>query len=310
MRDTRTMRTAALGLTLALSQALSSGAAEETLAAAPRIELTPFATAIEATPPPPPPAIFPVQLMLDDDGAEGAIGVTVGAAARQFLWFNRFTRPPGVDLVWHDEIWVLFPQSPEIAVGAPVQLAVYLDPDGNPANGANLLATYPAAVQAADGNTFSIYPIPSLAVSGAGDILIGVVDRFVVGGVTPPTSSAALDTTASQGRSWIAVWSADPPASPTLPPDALLTRTDDLGFPGNFMIRGFGRLPSVVEVPTLDTFGLAGLGLLLAGAAFALLRRRRGGPTAAIVVALLATGGIASAQPLSLIHISEPTRPY
>ena len=238
MRDSRAMQTAAA---LIATLALSAGGAGRAGAADPRIELRPLAPAgIEATPPLPPSATYPVQLVLDDDGAESAAGVTVGNTAHQFLAFNRFTRPAGVDLFHLEQIWVLFPQSPGIGAGSPAQLVVYLDPDGNPANGANLLATWNVTVQAADNSTFSVYSFPPLAISGTGDVLIGVIDRFVATGVTPPTATAALDSTASQGRSWIAVWAADPPASPTLPPDALLTTVDAFGLPGNFMIRGFG----------------------------------------------------------------------
>ncbi|QQR73648.1 MAG: tandem-95 repeat protein [Holophagales bacterium] len=297
MRDTRIMRTAAaLATALALDGLVGGGAV---LAESPRIELTSLAPAPNAVPPAPPPAAFPVQLMLDDDTAEGAIGVTVGNSAHQFLWFNRFTRPPGVDLFSLEQIWVLFPATPGIAAGGAIQLVVFLDPDGNPANGANLLGSYSATVFAADGNTFSVYSIPPLSISGSGDVLIGVVDRFVASGATPPTASAALDTTASQGRSWIAIWAGDPPVSPTLPPDTLLTRTDDFGLPGNFMIRGFGTLPSVVEIPALGPLGLAALGLLLALAAVALLRRRRAIPTAMLtLLAAIAAASNVSAQVL------------
>ncbi len=216
------------------------------------------------SPPLPPITEFPLQLVLDDDAVNGDFGVG-GATARQFLWFNRFA-VPGPFLL--SQVWVLFGPGPNMAVGNAVQLAIYHDPDGNPANGADLLATFNQTIQAIDGTTFSVYDLnpPVEIIQDGGDVLIGVVSRFVVSGVTSPTTPAALDSTTSQQRSWIAVWTGDPPAQPTLPSDNLTTLIDDLGQDGNWMIRGFGTLPPTVAVPTLDWVGLflfaAGLALL------------------------------------------------
>ncbi|MCP4223369.1 MAG: hypothetical protein GY773_08520, partial [Actinomycetia bacterium] len=152
---------------------------------------------------------FPLQLVLDDGTAEGTIGVG-GAAAQQFLWFNRFT--PGLAPPFLlEEIHVLFPPGRNIMVGDVVDLVVYLDPDGDPTNGADLMATIPETVQADDGITFSVYPLASpVLIEDPGDVLIGVIDRWVQSGVDPPTQPAALDTSPSQARSWIAVWTGDP----------------------------------------------------------------------------------------------------
>ena len=109
----------------------------------------------KALPPLPDTGLFPVQLVLDDNGAEGAIGVG-GATARQFLWFQRFS-PAGVNLELA-EIWVLFPSDPEIAPGAAIQLVVYQDGNGDPTDGATLLAVFDEVVQVADDATFTVYP--------------------------------------------------------------------------------------------------------------------------------------------------------
>jgi hypothetical protein len=258
----------------ALALALAPSAAAEVTAT---FELRPAAP-LAAVPPLPPPTDFPVQLVLDDNEQEGAFGVSAGGGAQQFLWFNQFTRPSGVGLFRLSEIWVLFPAGANIAVGDAVELVIYVDPDGDPSNGATFVAAYDETVQAADDQTFSIYSLsPELEVPAGGDVLIGVVDRFVTSGVTPPTSPASLDLTASQQRSWFAVWSGDPPEPPLLPPDALLTRIDDFepDAAGNWLIRGFGEGPPVVEVPALSPAGMAALALLLALAAAVVLRRRR-----------------------------------
>jgi hypothetical protein len=234
-------------------------------AATATFELRPSSNLVDALPPLPPVSTYPVQLVLDDDQIEGMLGVASAGGAIQFLWFNRFTQPAGPSSL--EEIWVLFPSGANMAVGGAVQLVVYEDPDGDPTNGASLLTSFNDTIQAVDDLTFSIYPLPApVALSGGGDVLIGVVNRFVTSGVTPPTNPAALDLTASQGRSWFAVWSADPPDPPTLPPENLLARVDDFvpAAAGNWMIRGFGTLPSAVEIPTLEGISLALLAALIA----------------------------------------------
>ncbi len=223
-----------------------------------------------ADPPLPDPAVFPIQMVLDDDGAEGVFGFA-GGTARQFLWFNHFTDPGPFTL---EEIWVLFPSGMDVPPDGDVQLAVYLDPDGDPTNGAQLLATYDETIQATDGDTFSIYPLdPPVNVLGSGDVLIGVVNRYFTAGDPPPTLPAALDTTASQDRSYFALWSEDAPEEPDLE-SAIVVDVLDGDVSGNFMIRGFGRPFGVPFIPTLDGFGLALLAALLGLAGLTLARRR------------------------------------
>lgn len=225
----------------------------------------------KASPPLPDPGAVPVQLVLDDDGAEGTFGI-LGGSARQFLWLNRFSNPGAFTL---QEIWVLFPSGQDVGLGDAVQLAVFFDPDGDPSNGAQLRATYDVTVQAVDGNTFSIYALtPGLAIGNGGDVLIGVVNRYFTTGVTPPpTLPAALDTTASQNHSYFALWPGDAPD----PPDLATATTVALvsgAAAGNFLIRGFGvPPPNVLEVPTVGAMGLTLLVLLLATVSILLLRR-------------------------------------
>ncbi len=241
--------------------------------AEPGWQYVPAPQVVEAVPPLPGPDQFAVRLYLDDDAAEGAVGVAA-QAARQFLWFNRFTPGGPFSL---EEVWVLFPSGPNVNVGGAVQLAIYEDQDGDPTNGATLLASFDETIQAADGNTFSVYSLPSpVAFNGVGDLLVGVVPRFIQSGVTPPTQPAAIDTTASQGRSWLASWTGDPPDPPALtpPPDQQIVVVDSF-LAGNWMIRAFGSTPAAITVPTLGGAGLAVLVVALALASFFLLRRRR-----------------------------------
>jgi hypothetical protein len=262
--------------TLACAVALLSGAAVH----ASQTEFAPRPSAILAAQPPlPSSGVYPLQLVLDDNTDEGSFGVTAGVGAQQFMWFNRFSTPSaGYRL---QQIWVLFPSGTNLTAGAPVQLAVYLDTDANPANGAPLAATFNATVQVADDINFSVYNLPQPITVGHGqDVLVGVIPRFIVSGTTPPTNPAAVDTTASQGRSWVAVWSGDPPDPPTLPPDALIARLDDGLLPGggNWMIRAFGA-PLATQgdaVPALNVPGaLAAIATLIATGLWHSRRRKR-----------------------------------
>jgi hypothetical protein len=228
-----------------------------------------------ALPPLPPPSEFAVQLVLDDDMAEGDFGVGSGGQARQFLWFNRFTTSDPFTL---EQVWVLFAPGPNITVGAPIELAIYHDTDGDPTNGADLLATFQRTILVADGVTFSIYDLaPAVSIPESGDVLIGVVNRFVESGVTSPTFPATVDTTASQQRSWFAVWSGDPPEPPELPSDSVMLLVDNAlpGLAGNWMIRGFGSSAPVLAIPVLGTPGLLILTVLLAGGALWNVHRRK-----------------------------------
>ncbi len=213
-----------------------------------------------------------VELILDDGSREADVGFGT-TEAFQFLWLNQFDRPPSqpIDL---REISVLFPPGPGMMVDNDVQLVVYFDPDGDPTNGAELLLAFDDVIQAVDGTTFSVYPIdPPVSIIEPGDVLIGVVNRFVESGVSPPSRPAALDTTTSQGRSWFALWIDDPPPMPELPPDLILD-TIDVIEPGNWMIRGFATPGPIVDVPALSPVGLGLLALAIGLAGGWLVRRR------------------------------------
>jgi hypothetical protein len=296
----RTALRAVLGLAAALVLALPAGAQPA----------VPFTWQVEtrggsltAVPPLPPLDQFPLQLVLDDDSFEATFGVTGASGARQFLWFNQFVA--GVDFpqgnpLQLEEIWVLFPTGPAITAGAAIQLVVYEDADGDPANGAVRVFEMDDTIQVADDNTFSIYPLTApLELSGDNDVLLGVIPRFIVSGVTPVTTPAAQDTTTSAGQSWVAIWMADPPDPPdmiTPGSDPLILNMDTLS-PGNFLVRGFGSFNAVFDptVPTISPTGGALLVLLLAGLGALLLRRRRAGAGAALLLGLLALAPAARA---------------
>jgi hypothetical protein len=235
--------------------------------------LRPGPPAVQATPPLPSPAEFPVQLVLDDDTWEGLFGVG-GNTAEQFLWFNRFTSPGPITL---QEIWVLFPAG-EAAVGDAIQLAVYHDPDSDPSNGADLLATYGVNVLAADGDAFSVYDFSAtpLEVPGGGEVWIGVINRWVVPGVTPLSAPATIDTNSDLGFSGFATWAAGlAPEPPLLAAATSIQNLSDTPGAGNFLIRAFGTSVPTVEVPVLDHTRLVLFAVLLTLAACVLFGLRR-----------------------------------
>ncbi len=216
-------------------------------------------------------------LILDDGSREADIGFG-STAALQFLWFNRFARPTPTLAFDLQEIQVLFPPGPEMAVGNAIQLVVYVDSDddGDLNTGVQLVSAFNDTIQSVDGTTFSVYTVnPPVRVAAPGDILVGVVNRFVTSGVSPPSRPAALDTTTSQVRSWVAQWTGDPPASPNLPPDFLFGTIDFLE-PGNWMIRAVGEDVPIVPPPPVTTTPVAaptlsGIGLVLLASLVALL---------------------------------------
>lgn len=257
-----------VGLSSAMAPPAHAGPSDSELYFEPRSPFT------QALPPLPGPGVFPVQLVLDDSTAEGVFGLSAGTA-RQFLWLNSFANPGAFAL---EEIWVLFPAGADVPLGGAVQLVVFLDPDGNPTNGATVLAAYDVVVQVKDGVTFSVYSLGTpLVFPGGGDVLIGVVNRYFTTGVDPPpTLPAALDTTASQGRSYFALWAGDAPDPPDLATASTIAAVGGAAT-GNFMIRGFGT-PVSTPAENVPALGGAGLVLLAATLGFAgvvLGRRRR-----------------------------------
>ncbi|HNT55336.1 MAG TPA: hypothetical protein PKG95_11525, partial [Anaerolineaceae bacterium] len=186
-----------------------------------------------------------IELILDDGTAENNLGLTSGG---QILWLNRFTLTPD-DLPFRlEEVWALFPTT--VAVGDDMQVVVYSDADGNPANGALYLGGETFTVVNNNRTTWNVFTLTTpITTNTAGDLLIGLVNRSGADGYVD--RSAVMDTTSSQGRSWIGLYVADPPATPTLPADDTFDIIDNLGLPCNWAIRGMGTYNST-DVPWLS----------------------------------------------------------
>jgi hypothetical protein len=175
-----------------------------------------------------------VSLVLDDGTPENAIGLTAGG---QFIWLNRFTPAPSDYPFTLEQVEVMFRSLDGVNVGETVDIYVYSDADGNPANGATFVGSSTGVtVQVLD--AFSVYPV-SMNLTGPGDVLIGVVNRTA--GTDPGEFVAAIDQTASQGRSWVGLYGGNPGDPPALPAPTFGT-IDSFGFPGNWMVRGSGTI--------------------------------------------------------------------
>jgi subtilisin family serine protease len=192
----------------------------------------------------------PVSLVLDDGIQEGNIGVndSSGGVAYQFIWLNRFTPNPADYPFNLNEIRIMFDNSTgtsNVNFGDDIDLVVYEDADGNPANGATWLATFNETVGSVDGTTWSVYTLSSpVTLNGPGDVLIGAINRYTESGVSAESFPAALDTTTTQMRSWVGWWNADPPDPAILPTDHTFGTIESVSgstYTGNWLIRGYGE---------------------------------------------------------------------
>jgi len=144
----------------------------------------------------------PVDLALDDGTVENWAGFG-GGAERIYLALDQFTPDPA-DFPF--QLRTISLQVPNLA-GTPVRLAVYSDPDGNPANGATLEATYDVVLAA--GWSWSVHQLdPPVTLRGPGDVLIAQV--------TTESVLFGLDETTLAHRTWWGFWS-DATAAQGLP---------------------------------------------------------------------------------------------
>ena len=191
----------------------------------------------------------PVQLFVDDGVAEDSIGLTGGGT---FVWLNRFTPNAGDFPFLLDQVSVIFNNT--VAVGDNMELVIWADTDGDgdPGTGATFLYSENVTVQNNDFATWNNYTLASpVLCAGPGDVLVGLVNRSGFAGYSD--YPAAIDETASQGRSWIGAYSAgSPPDPPTLPSDSLWGTIDSFGLAGNWTVRASGYpadIPWIDEVP-------------------------------------------------------------
>jgi uncharacterized repeat protein (TIGR01451 family) len=210
-----------------------------------KLDAAPGSAGSVATNPPVPDA--PVALVLDDGSRDNDIGI---GGTWEFIWANRFT-PAAADFPFMlNEVQIYFSSVGLVNVGDNIILAVYENTTGSvdPAPGSNLLATFPATVQAVD--SWNVYTLATpVLLSGPGDVIIGVIGLEIPGTSYWP---ASIDQTATQQRSWAGWWlSSPPPDPPILPPDDTWILIDAY-FPGNWMVRGYGETYMAYDIPWLS----------------------------------------------------------
>jgi hypothetical protein len=194
-----------------------------------------------------------VSLVLDDgqwDISRGLVSQDP-PASYQFIWLNRFTPGTSEYPFTLDQVWVMFDDNDggnNVSPGQAIDLVVYEDADGNPANGATFRGTYSTSILAADGTNWSKYNlVPGVTFTGPGDVLIAVINRYVDDGVTPQSLPALKDTNTDKGRSWIGYWNSTPPDPALLPPYPYFQLDG-----GNWMIRGYGETGGTVPPTPTD----------------------------------------------------------
>ncbi len=176
-----------------------------------------------------------VELIVDDGTRENGIGI---GGTLEFLWLNRFTPDPDSFPFNLDQVQIYFTAEDMVNIGDEIRIVVYENVTANadPAVGSNFLYSYDTTVQAL--GTWNLFDLPEpVELNGPGDVLVGLIGLEVPGSSYWP---AAIDQTATQGRSWAGWWtSSPPPVPPTLPPTEDWTLIDAY-FPGNWMVRGMG----------------------------------------------------------------------
>ena len=179
---------------------------------------------------------------LDDGTAEFAFGSDVS-----IIYINRFTPPDGTGAFTIDSISILWPGadlSQGDLTGKQVKLLVYYDADGdgNPANAERIDPDTDIMVTIDTPGSFQAYPL-TLDIPGAGDVYIGFQDTFQAAGGGQGSVAAALDTTASASRSYIATNVVDEPDADNLGNNEQLGELGALSqgaYDGNWTIRATG----------------------------------------------------------------------
>jgi len=205
---------------------------------------TPISLAADSLAPAAPDGVA-VELVLDDGSNENNIGI---GGSSEFIFANYFSPEANLFPLFLDEVQVYFEGGTTgVQAGDDIIIVFYKDDDGNPTNGADYIAGYPTTIQSVDAwNTYVLST--TVPFDAPTNIFIGVIAME-----TPGTSyfPAAIDADASQGRSWAGWWSTSPPPDPpTLPPNNTWGLIDAFGFPGNWLIRGYGEslVPDTINI--------------------------------------------------------------
>ena len=173
-----------------------------------------------------------VDLIIDDGSAEDAIGLTSGG---EFIWVNRFTPNPDqfpftlnrVETWWLDSMQTNY----------KARIVIYQNTTGSTDPGVGAEFLYQQDITVGSTEQWVSYDLDEPVIfEGPGDVIIGLINLETAQGVYPAT----MDTNSTKGRSWIGLYSGSIPNPPVIPADEWY-KIDDLGFPANWVIRGYGE---------------------------------------------------------------------
>jgi hypothetical protein len=204
-----------------------------------------------------------IEYKLDDGSSENGVGLTAGG---DLIWLNRFTVNPGNNLI--TSISVAFGPFTIVPNGTAITLAIWADndPPNSAPTHATLLNTAKGVVANSGADVFNTYTIPATLITGA-TFLVGLEVTHLAG-----QFPASLDQDNPQHQSFVAGGAAGTGNLTDLGANQIpVLSLDDVGLPGNWLIRANGQPPSPVPEP-------ASLALAACGALSLLgyrLRRRR-----------------------------------
>ena len=190
--------------------------------------------------------------LYDDGTSEYAWSNVSHGHLAEAIWFNQFTAVPGaqtivsVDIAWG----TLSNSTPAKRLnGIPVTIGIWSDPndDANPSD-AVLVGAISGTIEHANTDTFVTYTFPtSVTIYGK---------SFFVGYMSPgsnglsdslsktPLLFGAQDTTSPVGKSWLATMNGLPVDFVHIGRNRSVKTTEQLGSPGNWMIRATGDGPT------------------------------------------------------------------
>ncbi|MFC4819533.1 hypothetical protein [Dokdonella ginsengisoli] len=190
----------------------------------------------------------PTLLAYDDGVFDASIGRAGGG---QFIWLNRFT-PDAAQLPMQlEQVQVYWSSSQSrVGQGNVFDVFVYTDADGDPWNGATLVASV-REQQVTTTEDFQAIALPApIAIDArSGDVLIAIVNRREMD--QAQQFPAALDTDEPRFRSYFGIYDGgNPSGAPELPADLYFRTVEDLGIgiSGNWMLRGAGTTAAGVPV--------------------------------------------------------------
>lgn len=186
---------------------------------------------------------------LDDGSSENALGTSGGG---DILWLNAFETVEEATII--DELGSAWGsgagEGEGFPEGGPAELLIYNDPnnDGDPSD-AVLLQSVETTVQAPNTDTFTTEEITPVEVEGV--FFVAAVYRDHADGEFP----APLDESSTpQGASWTVLNGPNALNVENLPDNGLFGNNDELGIPGNWLVRanGFSEIegePGVRPLP-------------------------------------------------------------